>query len=125
MTKKKHSTRPRTAAPLAAVPDGVRQPADHKPAAERQPVTVEVDGLALTIDGTALDDVELFDLLDRFGTDDADALRLIPKIIRGLFGDAQFAQVMEHLRDADTRRVSFERASLFLGEALGALNPNS
>lgn len=97
-----------------------------KPKQKKGPIKITVDGLDLVLDGAALDDVELFDMLDRWDDNNPEeGLRLVPRIIRALFGDDQHELVMTHLRDPKTKRVTFEAASLFVGEAIGAINPNS
>jgi len=102
------------APPPVAVPAAFNQTAG--------PVQVVVNGLSLTVDPSALDDVEMFDMLNEF-TGGTGQLALIPAIIRGLFGD-QYKLVMDAIRSPETHRVSFEAASKFIADTMAAINPN-
>ena len=111
----------------ANAPKAAAQPQDRKPKETRkdgEPFVVEVQGLSLTIDAEAMNDVELFDMIDRLDEDSPEMLRLIPRMVRGLFGDTQFDVVMNHLRDKETRRVTFDSTSEFISEVFEQINPN-
>ncbi|MDR2930665.1 MAG: hypothetical protein LBV06_07175 [Propionibacteriaceae bacterium] len=123
MSKRKHKHTVVQPAPVQPV-NHVLRPQDHQHPAGDGPTRIRVHGLDLTVDGAALDDVELFDMLNEFGSDTATSMMLVPRMIRALFG-TQTSQVMDQLRDPDTQRVTFESASEFLAEAMVALDPNS
>ena len=119
--KKKKSGNPAVA---YAVP--VTPPQDHLPKKDSGPVTVEVRGVEWLIDAEALDDVELFDMIERFGArkDTATALQLMPRILSAVLGEEQKAKAFDLIRDEVTGRVTFENADIFISELFGALNPN-
>ncbi|MCL1838655.1 MAG: hypothetical protein FWG47_04990 [Propionibacteriaceae bacterium] len=85
---------------------------------------VQVQGMTLTVDGESLNDIELFDMLNQFGGNEATGLMLVPKLIRAFVGDEQYPQVMDRLRGTNGR-VGFDAAERFLMELLQAINPNS
>lgn len=86
-------------------------------------VEVSIDGLQLPVGSEAMNDFELFDQLNRFN--ETNAPMLLPRIVRGLFGDDAFDEVMNHLRDPETMRVSFVAVVEFLGKVLELLDPKS
>lgn len=86
-------------------------------------VEVSIDGLRLPVGSEAMNDFELFDQLNRFN--ETNAPMLLPRIVRGLFGDDAFDEVMNHLRDPETMRVSFVAVVEFLGKVLELLDPKS
>lgn len=86
-------------------------------------VEVTIDGLTLPVGSEAMNDFELFDQLNRFN--ETNAPMLLPRIVRGLFGDDAFDTVMNHLRDPDTMRVSFVPVVDFLGRVLKLIDPKS
>ena len=84
---------------------------------------ISIDGLELPVGSEAMNDFELFDQLNRFN--ETNAPMLLPRIVRGLFGDDQFNTVMDHLRDSETGRVKFESVVDFLTRAMAAIDPKS
>lgn len=114
----------------------VKQPQDHKdkaPIVESVEVTlgkggdartvkarrVTIDGITVTVADEALDDFELLDDLAQLENKKATKL---PAVARRLFGDS-YGDVLESLRGANGR-VPIEKASKFIGDVFGALNPN-
>lgn len=104
-----------------------KTPQDHLPkktTTEAVDRTVEVQGLTLTIAADSLNDFELLDDLAALDSGDANAALRMPRVLRGFVGAEQYRQVMDHLRDAETRRVSIDAGVEFIGDLIGALNPN-
>jgi len=114
------------AAPPTPVAPPVTLPQDPKvPAAFEPPpvITVEVDGLQVAVDQAALDDVEIYDMLNELSSG-AGELALVPRIMRALFGP-QYRKVLDHIRDKQTGRVTFGAAQTFIADTMAALDPNS
>ena len=129
MSKKKKKT---TVHPMPNLPAGapaqIAMPQDHQqPSSGPQNMRIEVRNISLVIDGSAMDDVELFDMIERFGAagTEAEGLRLVPKLLRGLVGDEQFPQIMDLIRSPETGRVTFDAANQLIVEIMQELNPNS
>ena len=108
--------------PETTIPEGVKQPQDRKPAATPETLTAKVNGVEFTVDAEVLDDFELLDDMSRL--DDGDASRL-PSLLRRMLGSEQYRTALESCRDKDTGRVSVEAGAEFVGELMGALDPNS
>lgn len=104
-----------------------KAPQDHKPKAEKKAEarTVEVQGLTLTIAEESLNDFELLDDLYVLDSGTPAAALRMPRVLRAFLGDEQHRAVLEHLRDKDTHRVSIEAGAKFVGDLMGALDPNS
>lgn len=85
-------------------------------------------GVKLHIPKDALDDFEMLRDLGKL-QDPAVAenlkLPLIPAIFTRFFGDVQAGQVLDGIRDPESRRVKIADASTFLFEVFGAINPES
>ena len=83
--------------------------------------TVEVEGIKLTLDENALDDIEVLDMLDEVNEGNPFKIK---KLIVALVGEESWNEIKEHLRD-DTGRVSATATAQFLVsviEAVGAKN---
>lgn len=106
----------------------VKQPEDHKPKAANPKVTRDGDvttvthlGLTLTVDGDAFNDYEVMVALSAV---DEGRLDKLDAALRGVFGDAGRATVLEHFRDEKTRRVPLISVVEFFGEVMEAIAPN-
>lgn len=114
----------------------VKQPQDHQakaPKVENVEVTigagddarvlparrVTINGTTVTVANEALDDFELLDDLSQL--EDGKASRL-PSVARRLFGD-DYRSILDELRGPNGR-VQIERATEFIRDVFGALNPN-
>jgi hypothetical protein len=107
----------------AAIPGGVKKPSDHKAKAKAaEGVTIEVQGLHLAVAAETLDDFELLDDLNLLNEGDETAALKLPRILRSFFGIGQYREIMEHLRDPETRRVSISAGVDFVGDMLKVLS---
>lgn len=91
-----------------------------KSVALNQPIEVKVDGKAWSIKPSAVDDFELLEDLDAI--DSGDPAR-IPKVMRRLLGNEQYAAAIEALRGKNGV-VSIEHAAKFFYKIVEAINPN-
>jgi hypothetical protein len=108
---------------MTDVPEDAKQPEDHKPKqiAVDETLTATVDGMEITVPTDAMDDFELLDDIARL--DGGDATRF-PSILRRLIGNTQMRDVLDHLRDDETGRITVERGSEFVRDLLMELRPN-
>lgn|GEM_PF-5836229 len=83
---------------------------------------VEARGRTWIIEPDALDDVELYELLDKFGEQGQGAM--VPKALRGFLGEKQKQEAYEIIRNKKTGRISFNAVGEFLEELLNEINPN-
>lgn len=115
------------------VPEGVKQPEDHKPKAEpAEKPTVEVvdggrtvthKGVTVLVPDEALDDFELLaDLREMQETMDASVL---PSLLKRLVGVDGYRAVMNALRNPDTGRVAAGDGAEYVQAIFEALAPNS
>jgi hypothetical protein len=101
-----------------------KAPAKSDPAVKKVGDVVEVThlGVTVTISPDALNDYELF--IDM----NSGNVALLPSILHRLFGEEKHREVIEALRDPETKRVRLEgdgSVSEFIGDIFGAINPNS
>ena len=104
-----------------------KNPQDHKPKAaakESSARTVEVQGLALTIDPDVFDDFELIDGIRRIDSGEPGSALLMPELMRAMVGANQYRQVLDHLR-GDNGRVGLKAGAKFLADLMRAYDPNS
>lgn len=118
-----------------------KKPQDHKEPESEKPKATDVEGgrsvtfpkltlmekgkkvpLSVFVSDDAINDFELLDDLRSLDVD-SNAARL-PAILRRLISDAQYAIVMDVLRDPKTKRVSIADGSTFIKDLFGAINPN-
>jgi hypothetical protein len=85
---------------------------------EVEPTTVEYAGKTYTIDPAASGDVELIEALAEL--DEGNHL-VLPRVVRSLVGDAQYAAFKESVRDAETGRVPVTALREFFREIDAAL----
>lgn len=119
------------------IPDGAKQPQDHKPKHDADKPKVEKTdtgyrvkhrGIEVVIDADALNDFELLRDLAKWqdpAQPDSVKVSLIPSIFERFFGPEQQGTLLNALRDKETKRVRLEVASSFLFEVFQALNPES
>lgn len=107
---------------------GVKRPEDHKPKVEKPKAEkteggwkVSHKGATVTVPEDAFDDFELMDDLGQ--VEKGNAVRL-PSLLKRLVGDDGYLVVMDALRDK-RGKVPLEAGAEFVGEVLGAINPNS
>lgn len=102
-----------------------KKPQDHLPKKtntdDPELITIEIQGLPLTIDPVTLDDFELLDDLYMVESGNLQSTIRLPSLLRRFLGDAQHRAVMDHLRNADTGRVSIVAGIEFVGGVLAAL----
>lgn len=117
---------------VTVVPDGAKQPEDHKPKVEVAKPTVKKvkggrevthQGITVTVEDDALDDFELMGEL-RLMQDSEDP-SYMPGILMRLLGREQTKAVTDALRNPETGRVSATAGMEYLQAILEALNPNS
>jgi hypothetical protein len=108
---------------------GDRQPKKERPGEGKVPLVLDIEngkqvtleGITVTIHNEALDDFEFMDELHQLDTK-RNGVQL-PSILRRFVG-ADYAKVMEHLRDPETGRVPILRGSEFVYALIRAINPN-
>lgn len=83
-------------------------------ATKAKSVAVEVDGVNLTIDSAALEDIETLDMLDEVSG--GNVLK-VKKLMVSVFGDDGWGAVKEHLADGNGR-VNAGDAAEFFGRVL-------
>ena len=90
-------------------------------AEEKRTVTVEVEGIELTIDMDAIEDLDTLDMLDEIQGGNVFKLK---KLMVAVLGDEGWKAAKSHLA-GDSGRVTASAASEFIGavfEAVGAKN---
>lgn len=111
----------------------MKEPQDHKPKVEKVEVTlgegdnertvparrVKIDGITVTVPDEALDDFELLEDLGQL--EQRNAARL-PSVAKRLFGD-EYGAILDALREP-TGRIPIQKATQFIRDVFGALNPN-
>lgn len=102
-------------------PAAAKKPADHKPKQVKprrdgDHLIVTVREREWRVPEDALDDLEVMEALENNN--------VLPALRALLTGD-QFDVMKDALRDPDTGRVKYSAATEFLGDLMGALNPNS
>lgn len=127
------------------VPDGVKQPTDHRPKTEKpvKPTATKVDGgmeitypvkgsakpdqdastFTVLVPTDALDDFEL--LSDLREVQDGEDPSYFPRMLRRLVGAEGYTEVMNGLREPKTGRVSMEDGVQFVQDVFEAIAPNS
>ena len=95
--------------------------AARKAAALGEDIVVEIDGQTWTVSSHVLDDFELLEDLDAI--DSGNPARL-PKVLRKMLGQEQYAKVMNTLRD-EHGVVRVEKAADFFYAVMTQANPNS
>lgn len=116
--KKPQDHKPKVEKVTIDLPDGVDD--DGKPKTRQASARrTTIDGITVTVTDESLDDFELLD--DLLQMEKQNIARL-PSIAQRLFGD-DYPTVMDGLRDKNGR-VSIERASSFIRDVFGVLNPN-
>ena len=85
-------------------------------------VQVEVRGQTWVIEPGAIDDVEMFEMLDTFG--EVGSMAMVPKMLTQILGVEQKQIAYEMLRDPATKRVSFDSVNEFMKELFNEINPN-
>lgn len=106
---------------IAPRPLSAPVPQDHKPkAGEQRAVTVL--GLTLTVDPKAFDDLEVMDSFAQLRGGDP---LVLPGLLRSVVGTDQYPRVLDHLRDADTGRVSAEAGAQFFVDLMEEIAPSS
>lgn len=89
-------------------------------AAERDMVDAEVDGIPICVDRAALTDIDVLDLL---GEIQADNILVLPKLMRKVFGEEQYAEIKSSLAvDGHTSAVDMSK---FFREAFKALGESA
>lgn len=116
-------------AKASAVPEGVKQPEDHRPKADVENPKVERveggrtvthKGITVTVPDEALDDFELLDDLREM--EQTGNVAVLPSLLRRLAGQDGYKAVMAGLRNPETGRVSAGEGAEFVQaifEALG------
>ncbi len=85
-------------------------------AAEDKTVVAEVEGIPICIDRAVLTDIDVLDLL---GEVQADNILVLPRLMRTVFGDEQYAAIKKSL--AVDGHTSVADMSLFFNKAFRAL----
>jgi hypothetical protein len=110
-----------------------KKPADHlEPQAKKAQVSdVEggkkvtwPDGFSVVILIEAINDFELLDEMSQMQSLGERGSVKLPSVLRRTLGDDQMPQVMDRLRDPQTKRVTIQAGVGFFQELFGALNPN-
>lgn len=84
--------------------------------AEDSTVGIEVDGIPVCVDRAALDDIAVMELL---GEMQAGNILALPRLMRMVFGDEQYASIKESL--AEDGRTSAKAMAVFFREAFKGL----
>ena len=112
-------TTAKTPAKTAARKPAVKKPQDRKPKAEEltDVATITAQGLTIAIEQDRMDDIEILELIVMIESGEA---QYMTSFLRLAFGEEQYEQIKEHLKNEDGR-VTITALAEFFEDAQAAM----